>query len=96
MEVHPGIHVSSIGTGDWEPDLEVGGEMMCFRRRYDDAFAGLSRFVDVDIARGPWTMPARETILILEAASIEIEGGPTPVAGRRHGVDPEGGGHDGI
>ena len=76
MEIQPGIHVSNIGTGEWEPDPEVGGEMHVLVEG-DDAFAGLSRFVDVDVV-GPWTLPVRETILILEgAARIEIAGGPT-------------------
>jgi quercetin dioxygenase-like cupin family protein len=76
VEVHPGIHVSNIGTGDWESDPEVGGEMHVLVAG-EDAFAGMSRFVDVDVV-GPWTLPARETILILEgAARIEIAGGPT-------------------
>jgi uncharacterized cupin superfamily protein len=76
VEVHPGIHVSNIGTDDWAPDPEVGGEMHVLVQR-PDAFAGMSRFVDVDTV-GPWTLPVRETILILEgAARIEFAGGPT-------------------
>ena len=76
MEVHPGIHVSNVGTGPWTPDPEVGGEMSVLVERAD-AFAGMSRFTEVDLV-GPWTLPARETILILEgAARIEIAGGPT-------------------
>lgn len=76
MEVHPGIHVSNIGAEAWQPDPEVGGEMHVLVESAD-AFAGMSRFGDVDTV-GPWTLPARETILILEgAARIEIEGGPT-------------------
>ena len=43
----------------------------------EGTYAGLSRFVDVAVV-GPWTLPVRETILILEgAARIEIAGGPT-------------------
>ncbi len=76
MEVHPGIHVSNIETGEWAPDPEVGGEMHVLVQG-PDAFAGMSRFVDVDTV-GPWTLPVRETILILEgAARIEIAGLPT-------------------
>jgi ethanolamine utilization protein EutQ (cupin superfamily) len=76
VEVHPGIHVSSIGTSEWVPDPEVGGQMHVLVEG-DDAFAGLSRFVDIDLV-GPWTLPVRETILILEgAARIEIADGPT-------------------
>jgi uncharacterized cupin superfamily protein len=76
VEVHPGIHVSSIGTGDWRADPEVGGEMHVLVAGAD-GFAGMSRFGDVDVV-GPWTLPVRETIVILEgAARIEIVGGPT-------------------
>jgi quercetin dioxygenase-like cupin family protein len=76
MEVHPGIFVSSIATDEWTPDAEVGGEMHVLVEA-DGAYAGMSRFLDVaDV--GPWTLPARETILVLEgAARIEIAGGPT-------------------
>jgi uncharacterized cupin superfamily protein len=76
MEVHPGIFVSNIATDDWRADPEVGGEMHVLVER-DGAYAGMSRFGNLAEV-GPWTLPARETILILEgAARIEIEGGPT-------------------
>jgi quercetin dioxygenase-like cupin family protein len=75
MELGSGVFVSNVATGEWKPDPEVGGEMHVLVER-SDAFAGLSRFVDADVV-GPWTLPVRETILILEgAARIEIEGGP--------------------
>ena len=43
----------------------------------ETAYVGMSRFRDVaDLER--WTLPERETVLIIEgAARIEIEGGPT-------------------
>jgi uncharacterized cupin superfamily protein len=76
MEVHPGIFVSNIATDDWRPDPEVGGEMHVLVE-VAGAYAGMSRFHDVAEV-GPWTLPTRETILVLEgAARIEIAGGPT-------------------
>ena len=76
MEVHPGVFVSSVTTGDWKADPEVGGEMHVLVEG-ESAYAGLSRFLDVDVV-GPWTLPVRETILILEgAARIDVAGGPT-------------------
>ena len=76
MEVHPGVYVSSTATDDWEPDPEVGGEMHILVRDRD-AFAGMSRYrehVDGEV----WTLPERETLLVLEgSARIEIAGGPT-------------------
>ena len=76
MEVHPGIFVSSIATDEWKSDPEVSGEMHVLVE-VAGAYAGMSRFADVSEV-GPWTLPTRETILILEgAARIEIEGGPT-------------------
>ena len=76
MEVHPGVFVSNTATEEWEPDPEVGGEMHVLVED-ETAFAGLSRFTDVDLV-GPWTAPQRETVLVLEGrARIEIDGGPT-------------------
>jgi uncharacterized cupin superfamily protein len=76
MELVSGVFVSNVATAQWEPDPEVGGEMHVLVEGRD-AFAGMSRFVDADVV-GPWTLPVRETILILEgAARIEIAGGPT-------------------
>jgi uncharacterized cupin superfamily protein len=76
MEIHPAVFVSSIATTDWKADPEVGGE---FHVLVEDetAYAGMSRFRDLAELE-PWTLPERETILILEGkARIEIEGGPT-------------------
>jgi quercetin dioxygenase-like cupin family protein len=54
----------------------VGGEKHVLVEG-EGAYAGLSRFTDVD-AVGPWTLPVRETFLILQGAvRIEVEGGPT-------------------
>ena len=76
MEVHPGVFVSSVATYEWQPDPEVGGEMHVLVEA-ETAYAGKSRFRDVADPE-PWTLPERETVLILAgAARIEIEGGPT-------------------
>lgn len=76
MDLGSGVFVSSLATSDWQPDPEVGGEMHVLVER-GDAFAGMSPFVDAEDV-GPWTLPVRETILILEgAARIEIASGPT-------------------
>lgn len=76
MEVHPGVFVSNIATDEWQPDPEVGGEMHVLVER-DGAYAGMSRFRDAANPE-PWTLPERETFLVLEGtARIEIAGGPT-------------------
>jgi uncharacterized cupin superfamily protein len=63
-------------TDDWQPDPEVGGEMHVLVEE-ETAYAGMSRFTN-DADPTPWTVPERETVLILEgAARIEIDGGPT-------------------
>ncbi len=76
MEVHPGVFVSNVETGVWRHDPEVGGEMHVLVEE-DDGYAGMSRFRDL-ADPDPWTLPERETFLVLEgAATIEIDGGPT-------------------
>ncbi len=76
MEIDPGVFLSSTSTDDWQPDPEVGGEMHIVVQR-EDAFVGMTRYRDAPDGI-PWTLPERETVLILEgAARIEIDGGPT-------------------
>jgi uncharacterized cupin superfamily protein len=76
VQVQPGIFVSNVMTDDWQPDPEVGGEMHVLVED-ETAYAGMSRFTKVADLQS-WTLPERETVLILEgAARIEIEGGPT-------------------
>jgi uncharacterized cupin superfamily protein len=76
VEVHPGVYVSNLSTEDWRSDPEVGGEMHVLVEG-DGAYVGLSRFRDTTDPE-PWTVPERETLLVLEgAARIEIAGGPT-------------------
>ena len=76
MEVHPGVFVSNVMTDDWLPDPEVDGEMHVLVED-ETAYAGMSRFTKNADLRS-WTLPERETVLILEgSARIEIHGGPT-------------------
>jgi uncharacterized cupin superfamily protein len=76
VEIHPGVFVSSTATEDWRPDPEVGGALHVLLED-ETAYAGMSRFGDVANPE-PWSLPERETLLILEgAARIEIEDGPT-------------------
>mgnify|MGYP006383242885 CR=1 FL=1 len=76
MEVHPGVFVSSTATEDWEQDPEVGGEMHVLVSE-EGAFAGMSRYRERPDGEA-WTLPERETLLILEgSARVEIVGGPT-------------------
>ena len=76
MEVHPGVYVSNVATDEWAPDPEVGGELHVLVQGAE-AFAGMTRYRERPDAT-PWTLPERETFLILEgSARIEIEDGPT-------------------
>ncbi len=76
MQIHPGVFVSRLDADAWQPDPEVGGEMHLLAET-EGAYAGMSRFTDASVV-GPWTLPERETLLVLEGtARIEIEGGPT-------------------
>ena len=76
MEVHPGIFISTVDTADWEPDPDVGGEMHVLIDG-EDGYAGMSRF-DATSVVGPWTVPLRETFVVLEgAARLEIDGAPS-------------------
>jgi uncharacterized cupin superfamily protein len=73
VETTPGVFASEQSQEGWEPDPEVGGEMkvLC---ELDGVHAGMSRF-DRDPGPISWTLPARETIYVLEGeASIEIDG----------------------
>jgi uncharacterized cupin superfamily protein len=75
MGEHSGVFKSTVATDDWTPDPEVGGEMHVLVKD-EGGFAGMSRFRHTSVV-GPWTLPVRETIVVLEgAARIEIEGGP--------------------
>jgi hypothetical protein len=67
MSLYPGVFVSSVSAETWEPDPEVGGDMhvLCSS---DGTESGLSPFTE---PTDPitWTLPGRETILILEGAA---------------------------
>ena len=75
MKLYPDVFVSSVSAETWEPDPEVGGEMLVLCSGHG-AESGLSRFTEpTDPIR--WTLPGSETILVLEgAARIEIDEGP--------------------
>ena len=77
MEPYPGVFVSKVSTGEWEPDPDVPGSDMHELVHVGNVWAGLTRFTTVD---GPvaWTPPQRETIHIIEGkVRIEIVGGVT-------------------
>lgn len=77
MEIAPGVFVSSIGTDEWEPDEEVGGDVhvLCSSGGVE---AGISRMSTSPTEPIEYTAEGRETLHVLEgAARIEIEGGPT-------------------
>lgn len=72
MELGDGVFVSSLSTDQWEPDPEIGGEMHNVLRG-----VGLSRYREDPTSPVEYTMPERETFLVLEGqARIEIAGGP--------------------
>jgi quercetin dioxygenase-like cupin family protein len=76
VEIHPGVFVSSTDTQDWRPDPEGGGELHVLVEQ-ETAYVGMSRFGDVARPE-PWTLPERETLLVLEGvARIDIKHGPT-------------------
>ena len=77
MELVAGVFVSNLSTDQWEPDPEVGGELhvLCSG---GDVEAGLSRYSNAPPEPVTYTLPKRETLLVLEGkATIEILGGPT-------------------
>jgi uncharacterized cupin superfamily protein len=74
VEIQPVVSVKVQGQEGWEADPEVGGEMgvLCETDRVE---AGMSRF-EQDPRPVSWTLPARETIVVLEGeARIVIDGG---------------------
>ena len=77
MEVASGIFVSNVNTNAWKPDPEVGGEMHVIVE-VEGHYAGISRFASGDGLPDEWTLPERETILVLEGTCrIEFADGPT-------------------
>lgn len=76
MEIGREIFLSSLDTAEWRFDPEVGGDMHVVVED-ETAYVGLERF-SATPSPIEWTLPERETVLILEgAARIEVEGGPT-------------------
>jgi len=77
MELVAGVFVSNLSTDQWELDPEVGGELhvLCSS---GDTEAGLSRYSNAPSEPVRYTLPKRETLLVLEGkATIEILDGPT-------------------
>lgn len=77
MELSPGVFVSSVSTSEWEPDPDVGGQMhvLCTDVSVE---AGLSLYEVAPSSPIHYTLPERETFMVLEgAARIEIAEGPT-------------------
>jgi ethanolamine utilization protein EutQ (cupin superfamily) len=77
MELARGVFVSKLSTDQWEPDPDVDGQMhvLC---TVDDAEAGLSQYLNDPREPVRYTLPKRETLLVLEGrATIEILDGPT-------------------
>ena len=75
MESYPGVFISSLTDAAWEPHPEFGGEryVLCDG---PEVAAGLYRFTKVPEPLR-WTIPGRETKLILEGTTrIEIDDGP--------------------
>ena len=77
MEVAEGVFVSNVSPEEWEPDTDPAGEMHILCSGVE-VYAGLSRFPLDWNEPVRWTLPARETLLVLQGeARIEIAGGPT-------------------
>jgi ethanolamine utilization protein EutQ (cupin superfamily) len=77
MDLGHGIFKSSLSTDEWEPDPDVGGEIhvLCTGVGVE---AGLSRYPGTPLEPIEYTLPERETLLVLEGeARIEIADVPT-------------------
>ncbi len=78
MEVVPGVYLSSSLPETWERDADPPGEVhiVCADAQLESGLWRPLTGVTPDPVR--WTLPARETILVLQGSGhIEIEGGPT-------------------
>jgi uncharacterized cupin superfamily protein len=75
MEIRPGLFVSSVDAGTWEPDPEVPGTEMHELVHDGKVWAGMSR---VSGAHQPttWKPDHREVFIVLEGSvRIEFEDG---------------------
>jgi ethanolamine utilization protein EutQ (cupin superfamily) len=73
MDLGNGVFVTKLSTDQWEPDPDVGGEMHNLCRG-----VGLSRYGAGAVNPIDYTMPERESFLVLEGqVRIEIADGPT-------------------
>ena len=76
MEIHPGVFVSKLDADDWETDPDVDGQAHVLVAG-DDSYVGMTRF-ETDPGPIEWTMPARESVVVLEGSvRIDVDGGPT-------------------
>jgi uncharacterized cupin superfamily protein len=80
-ELQAGVYRSAFDADDWQSDPDAGGGEMHVLVEQPDSYAGMTRF-----AEHPepieWTLPVRETVVVLEgAARIEIEGSDTVILG---------------
>ena len=78
MEVGPGVYTSSSLPETWEQDSDPPGEVhiLCADAEMQSGLWRPLAGLTPDPVR--WTLPARETILVLQGSGhIEIEGGPT-------------------
>ena len=77
MELHPGVFVSNVMTDQWRAATRRSVARCTSWSRTRPRYVGMSRFTRHAELRS-WTLPERETVLILEgSARIEIQGGPT-------------------
>lgn len=81
MEIHPGVFRTTFDADDWQADPDAGGGEMHVLVEAEDGYAGMTRFAETPEPI-EWTLPARETVVVLEGAvRIEIEGAPEIVLG---------------
>jgi uncharacterized cupin superfamily protein len=78
MEVHPAMFMSDVDAREWEPLADVPGSEFHALVGWDDYSAGLWRVPGEGTMTFRWSVPARDTFLVLEGtARIEIDDGPT-------------------
>ena len=77
MEAFPGVFTSDLDAEDWEPFADSPGSEIHALVESDDYWAGLWRVPGQGTVTYRWTVPARDTFLVLEGSmTIEIDDGP--------------------